>query len=167
MDQVREYGRNLVLFTKETDEDDYEVAGFATDNTVDVQMDMVECTSPSSARAKEFRPGRYSWTMGATRVYTNIPMSFSANHEDDATVREIDWLKVGQKIYVGFSGKRPVWDTQYNGNWWKKYWGMAYVKSVRIAAPVNGVATFTVELQGTGELQDEEAWYANRVPPRQ
>ena len=126
--------------------------GMATDSSLEVECDMEETSSPLSNRAKSFKPGRYSWRMSVSRMYSTTD---SNTETDSAGEDEIATLKAGDLIYVGFSKRGELFvDEPTSGSFahWKRFYGQAYIKDVSINAPVNGNANYRVSFQGTGDL---------------
>lgn len=155
-----------MAFVQDSETEEYAVIGYATDTTLTIDADMIETTNPLSGKAKTYKAGRYSWAMEVSRLYTD---GTSTADGDSSTVDEVNILKAGTTINVGFSKRGELFDEQTAtvANNYKRYYGTALIKSVRINAPVNGPANYSLSLQGTGELTaDPDAYMSNRTPSR-
>lgn len=165
-------GRELVMFMEDSFEElsDYGgIVGMATENSLTVHCDMVECTSPGSSRAKSFRPGRYEWSMTIARLYVDKQNGLG---DSNSGTGEIKLLQAGQAVCVGFGLSDEDWDnlfddesTRFNQPH-KRCYGTAYIEEVNINAPVNGRANYRVSLKGTGDLQADNSIYHSVPPPR-
>lgn len=109
---------------------------------LDVQMEMVETSNPSSGAAKAFRPRRYGWTVNVSGL-----VAANMNNTDDL----LDNLKDGTECYivigkVTWSGSTP---TKVVG---QSYGGGAFISGLRQSGTHNEKATFSAQLQGNGTL---------------
>lgn len=158
-------GRELVMFMADSFEDlaNYgDIVGMATDNSLTVKCDMVEVTSPSSSRAKSFKPGRYEWSMNISRLYVDKKAGDGGSNSGTG---EIQLLQQGTLVYLGFGLTDEDWNYLFDNTTTaddqphKRCYGTAYIEEVTINAPVNGRANYRVSLKGTGELQADNSIY--------
>lgn len=103
---------------------------------VQVSCDMVEVSSMFSVRAKSFRAARYAWGINAE--------AYAA--DDSQHLAPLTVLKAGTPIYVTMTVTDP------SGNAIGVA-GEAYVASWALNGAVGALASYTISLQGSGELE--------------
>jgi len=109
-----------------------------TNCTLEINGELIE-TAGSSAKAREFIPGLYDWSMTSNSMLTAF--AASGNH-----VTLTSKLIAGTKVRVAF---QCALDSTHN----ETYTGWAYIQTATLAAPVKNSATYDVVLKGTGELE--------------
>ena len=128
-----EKGRNLALSLGGV------VVGASTGCSLDSAMDVVEVAG--GGRAKAFRAGRYSWVAGTEALY-------------DVAVGS-DGRSLYERLLVAQMGGLPV-DVVLVNSLGLLVHGVGLVTSVKLNAPVNGYASVSVSVQGSGELEGIE-----------
>ena len=112
----------------------YRVVGAATNCALNVNSDMVELASASSV-AKAYAAGRYGYTV-------TVDMLYDVTGSGDLQTYLLRSQLSGEMLYfmMGDDGGKVT------------YSGECYVSSFAATGDVNGYATVSVTMQGTGEL---------------
>lgn len=113
-----------------------EVIEALTTNSFESTTDMIECTSKSSGRFKEFIPGEMGSTLGFEGKYNDAPTGTNKGFAD-----LIAYYQAGTKIDFIMGGT-----TATN----EMIEGEAYISDLSWDAPQNDISTFTGTLQVTG-----------------
>lgn len=127
-------GKFIVLFLGNN------AIAMGTSCDLDVQRDMVEKSNASSGASKEYRPGRYGWTVSAEGL-----VAADMSNVDDLLSK----LKAGTAVSVAI-GK-----ASWSGTTATKvsvHTGYAYIESFRQTAGTTENARFSCQLRGTGDL---------------
>lgn len=135
-------GKDLLVWVRAEGSDDMTPIVCSTSCTIDISCDLAEI-APRTARAKEYKPGRYSWQVSSESM---VPI-------DNTFQREalVAALKSGKRFALSWGAGVPPAD----GGPWRGYSGFAYVASVNDGAPLGSMETLRVSFQGTGELDIE------------
>jgi len=102
---------------------------YARTASISMQTEMNEVSSPSTGTSKAYIPGRSSWSMSCGCLLSS----------DESTIMGIYNRKESISVAWG--------DPQGN-----KFTGTAYIKSLKATGNIHEMATFDIELQGTGAL---------------
>lgn len=141
---MRLLGKNIAVFVNEGGK--YKPIGLSTSCTLDINTDMIEMAS-SSARAKAYTPGRYSYTVQIDRLVdveyskegdTNKLLRYELNNTPMTIVVGEVTLIDGEMVPSDYTQNRVV--------------GEAFISNQSLSGSVAGHATHRVSLQGTGEL---------------
>ena len=129
-------GQNIVLYAT-VDGSDYPFA-CGRNCTLSVQQDMLEVTNYNSARAREFKPNFYQWTVDCDGLigYDNAQVTYA---------NIIQYLKNAEAISIKFS-------VDLGALGYDNYTGTAYITSVELSGNVKEIASYSVSLQGSGVL---------------
>ena len=141
--QNKTKGRDLFVATSPDNGVTWNVIGLAKSCSLDLTCEMKEVAS-TSGRAKYYKPGRYSWTMAADRVY-DADLDDGDNNQ---TVTLVGALTAGTAVKIRYTQEDGTPELIPG----VIYEGMAYVESIRINANVDGYASASVQFRGTGEL---------------
>ena len=110
-----------------------------------IDIDLKTATSSAACRAsggwEETIAGRHSWT-GSTDVLYRI--STGADIPLNMTIAQLMALEVSRAIVAVEFGSATTGDTKITGN--------AIITGVKVSAGLDGAATGSVSLQGTGPL---------------
>lgn len=99
--------------------------------TLSESVETIDVTAKDSGGAQEFEPGFYSWSISADGVYVESEQGYEAL---------VNAIRNRQKIKVRWSeGGTDVFE------------GTAIVTSRELEGPYDGEATYSIELQGTGQ----------------
>ena len=110
-----------------------------------IDIDLKTATSSAACRAsggwEDTVAGRHSWTGGTDVLYrittgTDVPLNMTAT--------QLIALEIARTVVAIEFGSAIVGDTKYAGN--------AIITGVKISAGLDGAATASVSLQGTGPL---------------
>tara|TARA_R100001594_G_scaffold39780_3_gene71617 strand:+ start:711 stop:1142 length:432 start_codon:yes stop_codon:yes gene_type:complete len=118
------------------------VAG-ATTGQLSLTQETIDTTNKDSGGRKEFINGVKSWTLSCEAFTTSSGETVSG----DTSINALD---AGTKIYVQFrdgSGQANA----------KKYTGYGYITSIGVGANVGEFSTYSIEIQGTGQLTQAAA----------
>ena len=115
----------------------------ATTGSLSINQETIDTTNKESGGRKEFINGVKSWTLSCEAFTTSSGETVSG----DTSINALD---AGTKIYVQFSDGSG----QANA---KKYTGYGYVTSIAVGANVGEFSTYTMEIQGTGQLTQASA----------
>ena len=132
-------GRDLII-SMSRDGLTFETAGLATSCAIEISADTTEVAS-NDARAKAFKAGRYSWSVSSDRVYD---AAFDEGDNND-TAKIFYYLQEGALVHVRF-------ETAEHAAYGVVYEGQAIVTHMSINAPVEGYASVSVQMQGSGPL---------------
>lgn len=105
----------------------------ATSCDIQVDRDMVEFMSQTSARSKRYKPGRYSWTASVDTLVA----------EGSASINLLEALTAGSRILITMTA-------EVKGG--QSLSGYAYVKSWSENAPLSGMVTVKATFIGDGDL---------------
>lgn len=109
-------------------------------NDFNLDKTMIDVTSKSSAGAKEFIVGDYTWTCSAESI-TEFDTSVGSG---EISLQDILADEIAGTSWSIVIGTGVVGDMKLSG--------AAYLQNVSISAPYNDKSTFTCDLQGTGAL---------------
>lgn len=123
-------GTNL-LMGRETS-GSFAAFGYSRSCEISEQRDTIETASPTSAQWKDYKSARCSWTMTCECLLS-----------DNETVLETAFRQ-GIPILVTC---RPRGESGY------RYRGYAIITSLRASGRIHEMATYSIGLQGTGELE--------------
>jgi TP901-1 family phage major tail protein len=118
------------------------VAG-ATTGTLNVNQETIDVTNKDSSGRKEYINGVKSWTLDCEAFTTSSGETVSG----DTSINALD---NGTKIYVQFrdgSGQANA----------KKYTGYGYITSISSSANIGEFSSYSVSIQGTGQLTQASA----------
>lgn len=101
-----------------------------------IKRDMKEVSSLDSSQAKEYRPGRYEWSMLCKCLLAS----------DTSKIQQM--FKSGRKIKARWKDISPDFDVH------EVFDGYAYINELKRSGTIHQMATFDIKLQGTGELTD-------------
>ena len=104
----------------------------STNCSFEVSVDQTNVTSATSAWFKEFKPDTASWTINCDGLITLNDWDYK-----DMLDTQLSRAAIVVRFAVGTS-------TTYTIQ------GTANIESVSIAAPVEGISTYSISLQGTG-----------------
>jgi predicted secreted protein len=104
----------------------------STNCSFEVSVDQTNVTSATSAWFKEFKPDTASWTINCDGLITLNDWDYK-----DMLDTQLSRAAIVVRFAVGTS-------TTYTIQ------GTANIQSVSIAAPVEGISTYSISLQGTG-----------------
>ena len=108
---------------------------YSTNCSVETSMDTREVTNKESGGNAEFRESKKSWTASGEFIFAP---DATYNFEDLFTLWQARTM-----ITVRYS-------TEVSGDYY--YQGSAYITGLPMSAPVEDNMTFTMSLQGTGQL---------------
>lgn len=140
------YGGDLMLFvgtgiTKNP-------LAFSTNAALEVNRDTREITSKDSGNWKDFNVGQMGWTAS-----TDGLVAFSLTASGTTSIDQLYVMKVaGELVNLAFgvkSGTSPDWTLDESN---KYFTGSAYITSISLSGGNNDNATYSISLQGTGEL---------------
>ena len=133
---MRIKGKDIAVYRASSETAQPQKIALSRDCDLAVQCDMQEFSSFLSGRAKRFRSGRYSWTLNIDALVA----------DDDGNNGELlAALKNGTRLFVTMSLGAPDGSSHAVGGW-------ALVSTWQETAPLSGMATYKVALQGDGEL---------------
>ena len=118
------------------------IAG-ATSATINFAMDSIDCTNKYSSGRKEFIAGASSWTLDC-EAFASGDGSTNANADIMSALDDKD------KIYVKFR------DDSGQGSS-KMYTGRGYITACNQTASVGEFSTYSLTIQGTGQLTQASA----------
>ena len=121
-----------MLLGKESEEGGLELFSYARSCEIDEKSDVVEVASPTSARAREYIAGRTSWTMRCECLLA----------KDESVVEGL--FRSGEAFWV---------QCRHRDNTGCRYRGKAFITSLRTTGRLHDMATYSIGLQGTGELE--------------
>lgn len=117
------------------------IVGCATTSSLQVSVDMLEASCKSTGGWKARKPGQKSWKVSLSGVQKTYATG------DAATNYSVDQffsaLLAGDVLPI-------KWGTAVVGS--QKYEGDGYVVSWTEEAPTDGLATYSIEIEGTDEL---------------
>ena len=120
-------GRDLLLYI------DNSLVALSKSCNIDITADLTEVASVLHGRAKTFRAGRYSWQVSSECLVAS---------EDETRYTLLAELREGTKVKIMV--KAPGSQTLS---------GEAFVQSLSISGAIGSMATYSVTLIGTGELE--------------
>lgn len=126
-------GNNVVVTAKDRSNNNVPIA-YARNCEVDADTDFQEKSSASTANWKEFEPKRSWWKM--------IVQCLLADDESEIMLA----FKNRTLLNLSFA------DDQVNEWSWH---GTGYIKKIKATGPMDQMASFVVEFQGTGALEYE------------
>lgn len=114
--------------------------------SIGITGDLIEVASPTSARFKEYIPGRISWAINSSHLVTHGIMLSAAS-------------LINQKVEVQFSFSENELHTDDG----VVLSGKAIINQVKIDATVGNLAQGSFSFQGTGELKNADK-YSYLIP---
>ena len=136
-------GSNIVLSIDAAGGSSHAIIAGATSCTFNYNQETIDSSSKDSGGRKEFINGATSWTMDCEAFYNVIDAGGSATtNSADALMAA---LKAGTKISC-------EWKDGSGQTGAKTYTGDGYITSVSKGASVGEFATYSISIQGTGEL---------------
>lgn len=108
----------------------------ATSASMDLGTNMTDATCKDGDGAEQVKPGQQTWSMGVDGL-----MAFDSAYGWADLVQAWKDKTLVDVVY----GTGETGDEQYSGS--------AYIDSLSSSAPLNEVATYTVNFRGTGELE--------------
>lgn len=129
-------GKDIAVYMADSDTGAFTRIALSTGCEVQVQCDMIEFSSFLSGRAKRTRPGRYSWSANVDALVAD---------DDGCNTSLLEALKMGKRLYLSMCVAVPATTTHSVRGW-------ACVAGWKEAAPLAGMATYSVSFQGDGEL---------------
>ena len=123
-------GTNLIM--GHITESGMQAFAYARSCDINQTADKIETCSPTSARAKEYLPGRTSWIMSCECLLA----------KDESVIEEM--FRTGETFPVRCRNR---------DNSGYEYRGMAFISSLRASGRLHEMATYSITLQGTGELE--------------
>lgn len=107
---------------------------FARSAIISMSRDMKEIASSTSGIYKEYRPLRIQWSASIDGLLSDEQAELYSVFEAGKAI-DISWQDGNQNTPINFF-----------------YRGKAYIKSLVLIGNIHEMATFSVELQGTGTL---------------
>ena len=107
---------------------------FARRAIISMSRDMKEVASSTSGIYKEYRPLRIQWSASIDGLLSDAQAELYSVFEAGKAI-DISWQDGNQNTPINFL-----------------YRGKAYIKSLVLTGNIHEMATFSVELQGTGTL---------------
>lgn len=126
-------GTNIKCLTTDPDGTFKQIA-FARSAIISMSRDMKEVASSTSGIYKEYRPLRIQWSASIDGLLSDKQEELYSLFEAGKAL-DISWQDGNQNSAINFS-----------------YRGKAYIKSLVLTGNIHEMATFSVELQGTGTL---------------
>ena len=125
-------GTNLILYYRGTG-GTYVPFAASTNCSFDSQTEQIEVTSYNSDWFKEYKNDSMSWTV----ICDGLICGFDYKMMLDA---QLNRTKISFKFTVGLTSPYTIY-------------GRAYITSLNIGAPVEGVSTYSITLTGDGQWQ--------------
>lgn len=138
-------GSALTLSIDETDNagtPSYTVIGASTSCSVSVTVEAIDTTNKDGGGRKTFIGGASSWTMDCEALFTDGPLDETVNPN---TLYQA--MEDKNRINVKFSN-----DSGQTGA--KHYDGYGYITSLSFSAGVGEFGSYSLSIQGDGELSD-------------
>ena len=126
-------GTNIKCLTKDPNGTFKHIA-FARSAIISMSRDMKEIASSTSGIYKEYRPLRIQWSASIDGLLSDEQAKLYSLFETGKAL-DISWQDGNQNTPINFF-----------------YRGKAYIKSLVLTGNIHEMATFSVELQGTGTL---------------
>ena len=126
-------GTNIKCFTKDPDGTFMQIA-FARRATISMSREMIEVASSTSGIYKEYLPLRIKWSASIDGLLSDKQEELYSLFEAGKAL-DILWQDDNQNLAINFL-----------------YRGKSYIKSLVLTGNIHEMATFSVELQGTGTL---------------
>ena len=126
-------GTNIKCLTKDPDGTFMQIA-FARRATISMSREMIEVASSTSGIYKEYLPLRIKWSASIDGLLSDKQEELYSLFEAGKAL-DISWQDGNQNTPINFF-----------------YRGKAYIKSLVLTGNIHEMATFSVELQGTGTL---------------
>lgn len=126
-------GTNIKCLTTDPDGTFKHIA-FARSAIISMSRDMKEVASSTSGIYKEYRPLRIQWSASIDGLLSDEQEELYSLFEAGKPL-DISWQDGNQNTAIHFF-----------------YRGKAYIKSLVLTGNIHEMATFSVELQGTGTL---------------
>ena len=126
-------GTNIKCLTTDPDGTFKQIA-FARSAIISMSRDMKEVASSTSGIYKEYRPLRIQWSASIDGLLSDKQEELYSLFEAGKAL-DILWQDDNQNLTINFF-----------------YRGKAYIKSLVLTGNIHEMATFSVELQGTGTL---------------
>lgn len=126
-------GTNIKCLTTDPDGTFKQIA-FARSAIISISRDMKEVASSTSGIYKEYRPLRIQWSTSIDGLLSDEQAELYSVFEAGKAI-DISWQDGNQNSAINFF-----------------YRGKAYIKSLVFTGNIHEMATFSVELQGTGTL---------------
>lgn len=126
-------GTNIKCLTTDPDGTFKHIA-FARSAIISMSRDMKEVASSTSGIYKEYRPLRIQWSASIDGLLSDEQAELYSVFEAGKAI-DISWQDGNQNTPINFF-----------------YRGKAYIKSIVLTGNIHEMATFSVELQGTGTL---------------
>lgn len=143
---MRLLGRKLGIFIHNGIEE--KPIGLSTSASITITTDMAE-KAATSAKAKEFLPGRYTFTMQCEKLYDATEDDGGFNMQrylllSQLNGRALDFVLDEAKVVSGSLAIDPYSALTISGK--------VYVNNFTENAPAEGYASVSISFQGTGEL---------------
>lgn len=126
-------GTNIKCLTTDPNGTFKQIA-FARSAIISMSRDMKEIASSTSGIYKEYRPLRIQWSTSIDGLLSDKQAELYSLFEAGKAL-DISWQDGNQNTPINFF-----------------YRGKAYIKSLVLTGNIHEMATFSVELQGTGTL---------------
>lgn len=126
-------GTNIKCLTTDPNGTFKQIA-FARSAIISMSRDMKEIASSTSGIYKEYRPLRIQWSASIEGLLSDEQAELYSVFEAGKAI-DISWQDDNQNLTINFF-----------------YRGKAYIKSLVLTGNIHEMATFSVELQGTGTL---------------
>lgn len=118
---------------------DASIVASATKFSISPKRDMIEIATLSSSRAKVYIPDMYGYTLTADGlVFRSEPSTYKGYFDIINTMINTD-------VSVSWTGLPDTSTTKYYSGW-------GYISSCPFDAAVGGVATYSLEIQGCGDI---------------
>lgn len=121
----------------------FELVACLTDNSFEGTRDAIDTTSKCSGLFKDSMPGEIGWT-------------FSGNGNAISIESGDDRLSHNALFQLWKNGT-TFWVAQFDDELESVRYGLAYITSFSEANPNNAAKTFSITLQGKGEVYDQTA----------
>lgn len=130
---IKVIGTNIKCLTTDPNGTFKQIA-FARSAIISMSRDMKEIASSTSGIYKEYRPLRIQWSASIEGLLSDEQAELYSLFETGKAL-DISWQDGNQNTAINFF-----------------YRGKAYIKSLVLTGNIHEMATFSVELQGTGTL---------------
>lgn len=140
-------GKDFILGYGNPEDTEYWVAfAYSTDCTVNISGDAIEVCARSDGQWRRYRRGRMNWSASASGVYSQYRLDTLMRLMEEAEPITV-FLSF---VPGGYIPSEP--DGEFISDEIEDYVGQGIITSVAMGAPVNGIATYNISIQGSGKL---------------
>lgn len=136
-------GSNIVLSIDAAGGSSHAIIAGATSGTFNYNQDTIDSSTKDSSGRKEFINGATSWTLDCEAFYNVLDAAGSATTNSADVL--IAALAAGTAIGVEWKDGSGVTGA-------KTYTGSGYITSISESAAVGEFSTYSISVQGTGQL---------------